>query len=534
MARLVELIGKRASTYLLATLDEAPSAEEIKLDERQEEALSFLARVGAHAIAPDLEPSHVATDWRRLLMTIDDSSGLPYAQVVRVFCGGDLPAPSRAETPVERLVVEHAGMAYAAHLAEIPPGPWSGMGRLVSLWRREAETALARALADDPAFSKLFTENHEEQGVSGYAFRSTGHGGTVQVSMFAATITSQAWETFVGAAGRPPTFDELETCVIDALRLFSRAILGDPSVTVPTSTGLAGVKLPAGVELELDWGRVRRADERDDEVAERTGLPRAMAVTSGDGSESTFSLAGDLVLESARPYRVMVVKPKDDSWMNWPAGLLDEGATTGEPVESLTLGLLLALAEKSPRPTLRRTWQIERDPLSQGGLSWFDPSRGQMNYVQLTVEEAASWREWADRVHANRTPSTNVAVRRMLAAAAERLSPDDVLVDAVIVWENLFGGSVESTLRVTSSLAWLLEPTVEGRLAFQASLKKIYAARSRIVHGGNPLKPDELVKLAEAAVDVSVRALRAIYTTHVHLLQVRDSAERSLRILHEG
>jgi hypothetical protein len=49
-----------------------------------------------------------------------------------------------------------------------------------------------------------------------------------------------------------------------------------------------------------------------------------------------------------------------------------------------------------------------------------------------------------------------MSIRRILRAVSERKEPEDTLIDAVIVWENLFGSSQETTLRVTMSVAWML------------------------------------------------------------------------------
>lgn len=150
------------------------------------------------------------------------------------------------------------------------------------------------------------------------------------------------------------------------------------------------------------------------------------------------------------------------------------------------------------------------DPLQPGtGLSWRNPQEPpRYTPVQLTVPQAAEWGKWAQRVGGLRTPTVAVAIRRMLAAVAERNTTEDVLVDVVIVLENLVGAKTETMLRVCSSLAWLLGSDKEVRLTQQGAFKKMYELRSKLVHGD--ASPDRK-KVAESSRDaVKVSLMRCI------------------------
>ena len=129
--------------------------------------------------------------------------------------------------------------------------------------------------------------------------------------------------------------------------------------------------------------------------------------------------------------------------------------------------------------------------------------------------------------------SVGAAIRRMLMATAERRRADDILVDAVIVWESLFGAPQEATLRVTSSLALLLGGSAQDHRDRQKAYKRVSHCRSQVVHGKQP-KPDTVYQHSQEAVETSIQALRAIFTTHSSLLMAKDSEERSLRILVAG
>ncbi len=124
-----------------------------------------------------------------------------------------------------------------------------------------------------------------------------------------------------------------------------------------------------------------------------------------------------------------------------------------------------------------------------------------------------------------------MAIRRMLQALAERSQQDDVLVDAVVVWENLFGAAQETTLRITTALAWLLGTDADDRAARQSRYKNLYGLRSDIVHGSDKLKVAEVPAAAEEAVQVSLAALREIFSVRQDLLQENDSGRRGNRLL---
>ena len=73
--------------------------------------------------------------------------------------------------------------------------------------------------------------------------------------------------------------------------------------------------------------------------------------------------------------------------------------------------------------------------------------------------------------------------RRIVTAIGARWTPEDVLVDSVVAWENLVGGAPETTFRTSTAMACLLEQDPNARLLMQHRLGVIYGARSDVVHG---------------------------------------------------
>lgn len=124
-----------------------------------------------------------------------------------------------------------------------------------------------------------------------------------------------------------------------------------------------------------------------------------------------------------------------------------------------------------------------------------------------------------------------LAISRVVRATGERRDAVDVLIDSVIAWENLFGTKDgEPTLRVTASLALLLEPDPAKRRAFRTELGKIYELRSKAVHGTSLPKQAEM-PLCFRALDVAILAIRALIKERPDILAESDGGARSLRLI---
>jgi hypothetical protein len=190
--------------------------------------------------------------------------------------------------------------------------------------------------------------------------------------------------------------------------------------------------------------------------------------------------AGDCVLQMDVPYQVLLARPNEQS-EPWPLDLISV-RTADERLQTIRIALLLS-SERPPMPIVVGTWRSFLDPLAIGarGTSWRDPRRlPPITPVALSEVEVDSWAHWIALVDEAPTQGIEVALRRTLLAAAERA---DALVDAVIAWENLFGSrSGEPTLRISSSMAWLLSDSAAGRAEVRREVGRLYALRSDVVH----------------------------------------------------
>lgn len=128
-------------------------------------------------------------------------------------------------------------------------------------------------------------------------------------------------------------------------------------------------------------------------------------------------------------------------------------------------------------------------------------------------------------------PAFAVAVRRLVSACLVYNKPaEERLVDAAIAWEALLGSQDRDqlSLQLALGIAWLLaaDNHADRERTFRRA-KKIYALRSKLVHGGGA-RADEVEEAANQLTDWLRHALIALVTTHSPLMHAGNRAQRLL------
>jgi hypothetical protein len=397
------------------------------------------------------------------------------------------------------------------------------------LFRHPGREQFEREVMLDPSLSQLFPEDDEMSGRHGTIHRSTGSGGDIQLAMFASSVLQNGWE-FASLACPSPTMRQHAEGVVEVLTLARDAIDGKP-VAIPAIVGVAGLRLAGRTRLDLPWGHLR-VSTPSDERRIPPGLAGKLTTSTPDGRQVEIDYAGDLVMELAVPYRVAIGKSSADN--AWPVPLTSADLVERH-LETLRLSLLLSWDSGEPRPVVVGTWRSFVDPLRDGGgMAWSDPRRlPSFVPTELSESRADKWQEWTERVHCGRIPAIDIAIRRTLAAAAERADPTDGFVDAVIAWENLFGASEgEQTLRISAALAWLTGDSATARATIRKKVADLYRVRSKVVHGATALEPQKAYEHRTEALDIAIRALRVLLKDRPELLSdCSTSGERSVRLL---
>lgn len=220
---------------------------------------------------------------------------------------------------------------------------------------------------------------------------------------------------------------------------------------------------------------------------------------------------------------------------------LVNGIRGADSLQRIIEGVQLAVLLATDRPvdgwvTARLAWTWTADPLGHGPHTSWAEVRSSLGFMptELRSEECDSVGEWARLISTNWTTRIDIAVRRLIGAANTRTDLADRLVDAVIVWENLFGTSQgEPRLRISSAMAWLLSDSATAREDLQFKLKAIYDYRSKIVHGAK-FDESSLAEQANAALVYARDTLRALLRDRPDVLNLSDGAARSLRMIMGG
>jgi len=479
--------------------------------------------------------SDTAAQWASKLTEISAvPPNLAVGIAARTLSGGAVPVIPSDLSDIEQQLIRLTVENYPGLIVRQSDDPFDRRFSLPArMFQHPANEEFQRLARLDPDLQRLFTEENETSGRVGSVIRSTGQGGGIQLWTLAEMLIQSGW-SMACLTHVVPTPEQFIESVRFSLRTMREAINGRPA-TVPARVGLTGILFPEGVtEMDLGWGRIRKVDARDDVYVRSTTLNGQLTGTNQRGETAIINYSGDLVLEMDVPFAIDL-REINIMTEGWPKEMRVSYEAVAMAVENLRLGLLLAFP--SERVVLHTSWQTIVDPFTQGRFAGWngDITRAVgLMPTQLTRSRVTNWKTWATRIGRKRIPTIGVAIRRMLAAVAERRTPEDVLVDSVIVWENLFGARTETTLRVSSSLAWLLGSSSEDRRIKQSRYKKIYDFRSQVVHGDPAVNEIRLQVYATEAVQISIDALSKIFKDRPDLLDVTKSEERSIEIMHAG
>jgi hypothetical protein len=191
--------------------------------------------------------------------------------------------------------------------------------------------------------------------------------------------------------------------------------------------------------------------------------------------------------------------------------------------ESIALSFALAF-DRDPPVGAVRTWTMLIDPLSHGGISWRE-SRPPVPPYRMVESDKPRVGEWTARLNSVDDRPIAIARRRLLSALTERLDPVDGFIDAVITWENMFGSRQgESTLRISSAMASLLESDVQRRLELSKEIADLYGSRSAVLHGGTEPSLAQASEYRDRSLNLATKSMKRMYVDFPNLLTDKDRA----------
>lgn len=493
----VGLLGVPFLAYVLNL-----SEEEIDLRINGREQLAApgeqaLADVVRHAIelagetpfgkSPALPDGSPAARMRRFGWT-DLDHAQTHANLFRLACAGDLATVPDGLDSVEQAVANIAVDYFPITLLPIDPEHPLPQKPLIARARVEA---LEAALKDDP-LAELLEPNT-------VFYTSTGMGyGPLWPFRVAECVLVTA-EQRVRMLDQKSSSAYIEAVVGNLRTMRELCVTG--SCEVPAVVGFWNVGMPKDVKLAgARGGRLRAASDTDPHVPMASRATMALETVCEVGfSKGAVPPSGGAFFAGVESLRI------------------DE--------QLVCLAGLLSTAEGDERALPMMAWTQVFDPF-QPYVGWFVPERVGPPTVVFPATRLRAMEEWVSRLDAHYDKSIRVAVLRTVSAIGERGLWDDALIDFVIALENLFGGpGPKLELRISTALALVLGETKDERAAIATQSKRVYRARSRLVHGDE--LPEDGSHPRDEAERLALDALRSLFTTHTHLIPDRK-ARRNL------
>lgn len=419
---------------------------------------------------------------------------------------------------------------------------WAGL-------RRSAELDAAAATAlDDHDFPTV---------AKGEAFRvpmSSGSGMSGPLRGILATVVMENFGILTMKHPTDVSLDNALALIPDTLALMQALLAGD-EIHVPATALLTGIALGEGTdEVVAPWGHVRRKfpwdmRHKDDDIDGRN-LPQGI-----------YQQLRDIVLHQTTCVLFSEVPLKGsliEGELTWegPPGSSPPEDLIGSPqgqrpqdrqldqIRQVQLALLLTATGVRPShtvdafpfqialasvPGVGRYGNYDRAYLNDHFSNAPFPGAQATGGPPVGIERAADTTRLLASLDRPEMRPMAPLLDRLLDAHARYRSPVDQLIDAVICWEGLFGGSSELVLRVSTAIAKLLVPDGgEPRADLASEARKIYTMRSRIVHGRG-VKPTDLFGRVDRAKQLSREVLRTMLDRSD--LMTLSSDERGLRLI---
>lgn len=489
--RAVNFLGEPALAFVL---DLEPGAHPADDDLRRWEAVEQYSHILVDESS--MQPEQRLSLRSSLLTQIMPGSGLTSVEAIRSHVGGRLPARTD-----DALVDTFVRLAFNGLAIEHLDGAAQDRFLLSASFQDPAlHGPAAEAFLRDPDLTTLFPQQdgevdaHGQRVALGLLTWLPADGGTTDLRIVVGVVVAQtlARMRFDGRLEEEVLVEYVRQ-TLDELR---RAARGE-EVPVIILSGLVGIEVEAPIDRGT-WG-----------LMPASGLAIA-AWPSADhrAPKSVFWI------KSTQRLVGRIRNDAPESEINAAFGRLQELASAHtaalrRDVMRLQFCVAAWAAERDQTVDVTATWHWSLFPIGaqtpfvttqQGGRPDAQLSKTDVDEIATTMDEIG---DVTDRL--------DVALTRIVRVSSERRDPGDALIDAVVAWENMLGSRAETTFKVCAGLAWLLEPNDKSRrVATFGRAKKLYAARSDLVHGAASSIPD-LSELSREALVMAIGAYRRIH-----------------------
>lgn len=455
------------------------------------------------------------------------------ANYLHQLAGGVLPKIISGKDPVVQMIRQIASDTWPALLL-VPPkqGPrtfW--MSTSIGVVSHPRTVDACKAFMADQKLAPLFpgapsiesaTNISDLMKVNANWILSGGGGGSKQIiSIIDAIIFNAA--VLAQLDGSQLNHSSIMTAIPKSVEFFRNLATKRP-VNVPAIVGFSGIRIQDDETLKFG----------DDELRAIRPVEKDLLLAEADRVTSVFSTQFAVQLLDTSPNKQgEEIDGFMRTWNKYSARIQESHRTLQRRIDRVRLSVLLASEGGEYLATSEVTRYIA-DPTQPGGIStWQMDQRSPAGY-SLKDGQSEDIARLYGLIQEKHPESLDIAMKRILSAVSQRWDATDAFIDAVVVWENAFGTTTETTFRVTGAIAKLLEPgSTEQRAKLQRELKVLYETRSRLVHGAKEPKLEEAWAQRERAIAIALDVLRRLYSERPDLLGLTSDL-RGAQLLLEG
>ncbi|MCK4957026.1 MAG: hypothetical protein KAS49_05275 [Candidatus Cloacimonetes bacterium] len=383
-------------------------------------------------------------------------------------------------------------------------------------FENEDMQVLYSAILNDSSLKKLFPNDNENNmfNLRANYFSSLGRGGTMSLAVFPKNIIMKAFElaSLKGAVTQSSFLKSIE----EVLRMI-RDVADGKTIKVPVYLGFNNVDLGNIDYIDLGYGTIMKYHE---EILNMV-LKGAKAAKHYD-----INNIQGFILRSNYNYSIFSSGEEDINSKKDLPSYIDERRKLDKITENLSLTFALAI-DRYPPVGIFETWTMIFDPLYAGiNISYYGGTKYPMKNHIIKKEEKKSIIEWSSKVELAKDKKIRIAIRSIVSAINKKIDPIDGFIDSIIAWENLFGGHGEQTYIIFTSIAKLLKNTAEERFSLQKEIKKLYNARSCLLHGAKEFTYKEAIEMRDRSLQIAILSLKQLYEKHQDLIDDRDRSKK--------
>ncbi len=343
---------------------------------------------------------------------------------------------------------------------------------------------------------------------------STGKGGIVQLGTFIDLVLLNSYYLMV-LNGQDDILSYLSK-IEENINLL-REIGKNNKATVPVYIGYSNISFLNNTSLTIPQGTLMSFDEKLLSILPLDSKP---VITDG--------ILSAIIYKGRHSYYADF--QQEDSNPNWPNELKISWKKLNIIDEDLMLAINLA-CRRTPPVSISKQWTIIFDPLTHGlDILWYPDNKTPTPHYSFSEKDVSNLKYWCTKINETDDSKIRLAIRKLNSSISYRANPIDGFIDAIIVWENLFGANAELSFRISSAISCLLEKDKTKRKELQKKLKDKYNARSQIVHGVNEINHEKATGFRNFAINIGLDCLSELYQNYPELINKPD---RSLTILLE-